>query len=104
MDLNGSYPYSRMLQEVLDKKSESWGVVWYWNLLKKKGLTLFPPASLVENIGWDGSGTHGDRNGFGSSPSGHCRAPEFPAWPKKIVSDHQLMSKLKSLFRRKLLG
>lgn len=104
MDLQGAYPYSQLLAKVLAKESDSWGIIWYWNLLKQNGLTLFPPQSYVRNLGWDGSGTHGDRSGFGSPSGGHCRAPEFPAWPKKIVSDHQLMSKLKSLFRRKLLG
>lgn len=57
-DLEGAYPYSRLLWDVLEGKSDSWGVIWYWNVFRNRGLGLFPAWSLVENIGWDGTGEH----------------------------------------------
>jgi len=57
-DLEGAYPYNRLLRDVLEGKSDSWGVIWYWNVFRNRGLGLFPATSLVENIGWDGTGEH----------------------------------------------
>lgn len=101
MDLQGAYPYSQLLAKVLMKKSDSWGVIWYWNLLRHNGVSLFPPTSYVRNMGWDGSGTHGDRQGFGSDPADHGPPAAFPEWPKKIRTNQQLMNDLKNLFRHK---
>jgi hypothetical protein len=59
-DLDGSYPYFRMLQHQLAGQVDSWAIRWYLSVYLRSGLTLFPRASLVENIGFDGSGTHCD--------------------------------------------
>ena len=37
---------------------DSWAICWYLSTFMLGGLTLFPVCSLVENIGFDGSGTH----------------------------------------------
>ena len=86
-DLGGAYPYSRLLHDVIKGKSNSWAIVWYWNVFRCGGLSLFPSTSLVENIGWDGSGTHGEKeeDSFGtcdlSIPYGNL------SWPNKIEVD-----------------
>lgn len=43
---------------IFPPKIDSWAIRWYWSVFKHKGLTLFPRESLVENIGFDGSGVH----------------------------------------------
>lgn len=58
-NLGGVYDYATMLQRQMAGKRDSWGVRWYWNVFKVGGLVLFPPQSLVRNIGQDGSGSHG---------------------------------------------
>lgn len=58
MDLDFAYPFSSLLQDVLDGRSHSWDGIWYWNFFRANGLALFPRETLVQNIGWDGSGTH----------------------------------------------
>jgi hypothetical protein len=57
-DLNGSYPYSKMLYNQMSGKIDSWAIRWYWSFFKNHGLCLYPKKSLVNNIGMDGSGTH----------------------------------------------
>lgn len=57
-DLRGSYPYYKMLCSQREKKIDSWAIRWYMSVFLKGGLTLYPRASLVSNIGFDGSGTH----------------------------------------------
>jgi len=57
-DLNDSYPYFRMLKKQLRGKIDSWAIRWYLSVFDLNGLVLYPCESLVENIGFDGSGTH----------------------------------------------
>lgn len=62
-NLDGAYNYKKMfLQQMEDKKGiSSWGIRYYWSIFKQNGLVLYPDYTLVKNIGWDGSGTHGDK-------------------------------------------
>ncbi len=57
-DVAGSYPYSDMLFRQIMGKIDSWAICWNWSVNQSSGLVLYPPFSLVENIGFDGSGTH----------------------------------------------
>ncbi len=57
-DIRGSYPYARMLSERLKGNNNSWAIWWYYQVFKQQGLTLYPSKSLVNNDGFDGSGTH----------------------------------------------
>ena len=69
-DLNGSYPYQRMLRDQIHGRVDSWAVRWYASALTQDKLTLYPGRSLVHNIGLDGSGIHCDAyDGFATSVS-----------------------------------
>lgn len=58
---NGAYNYKNMfIQQMESNKISSWGIRFYWNIFKQNALVLFPDKSLVKNIGFDGSGRHGD--------------------------------------------
>lgn len=57
-DMEGAYPYSAIIDRVMETGQKSWAVTWYWAIFRKEGLVAYPPGSLVENIGFDGSGTH----------------------------------------------
>ena len=57
-DLGGAYPYFKMLESQLKGEIDSWAIRWYLSVFLAHGLILYPPKSLVENIGMDGSGTH----------------------------------------------
>ena len=69
-DLNGAYPYFQMLEMQLRGQVDSWAIRWYLSTFMRDGLTLYPRKSLVENIGFDGSGVHGDMRP--SSGAGRC--------------------------------
>ncbi len=60
-DVNGAYPYSKMMRDQLAGKVDSWGIVWNWSVFHRSGLVLYPPVSRVRNAGMDGRGTHGSR-------------------------------------------
>ena len=37
---------------------DSWAIGWYASMFLEGGLTIFPARSLLENIGFDGTGAH----------------------------------------------
>jgi len=49
------YDYANMLE-----LKSSWAINWYYSVFIRNGLGLFPTRTLVQNIGFDGSGTHGE--------------------------------------------
>lgn len=57
-DLDGVFPYTKMLQDQLTGKNKSWAVRWHASAFLKNKLTLYPSRCLVHNIGTDNSGTH----------------------------------------------
>jgi hypothetical protein len=58
-NLGGAYDYYGMLQDQRAGRIDSWGVRWLLSVFLRDGLVLYPPLTLVQNIGVDGSGTHG---------------------------------------------
>jgi hypothetical protein len=58
-DLDGSWPFTRMLKEQISGKNDSWAIRWHATCYLQDRLTLYPGRSLVDNIGNDASGTHG---------------------------------------------
>jgi len=57
-NLDGSYPSTDMLLENIDGVRETWAIKWYASVMLAGGLCLHPHPSLVQNIGFDGSGTY----------------------------------------------
>jgi hypothetical protein len=62
-DLDGSYPYFRMLEKQVRGEVDSWAIQWYLSIFVAQGLVLYPRQTLVHNDGFDGSGTHGRGGG-----------------------------------------
>ena len=57
-DYDGSYPHMRMLKNQIKGKNDSWAIRWHASACSKGLLTLCAGQSLVQNIGFDDSGTH----------------------------------------------
>ena len=57
-DMDGTFPCTRILRDQMDGKINSWGIHWYASVFLAGKLHLYPPQSLIKNIGRDGSGTH----------------------------------------------
>lgn len=57
-NLDGAYPFYKMLKNQVDGKNDSWAIRWHASLFLENMLTLYPGKSLVSNIGHDGSGIH----------------------------------------------
>jgi len=61
-DCYGLYPYTKMLQNNIEGKNDSWAIRWHATNFLLERYSLCPPKSLVINTGNDGSGTHTRQN------------------------------------------
>lgn len=57
-DFNGKYGYTRMLKRQTEGKNNSWAIRWNASLFLNNILSLNVGKSLVQNEGFDGSGTN----------------------------------------------
>lgn len=95
-DFDGTYGYTRMLEDQIEGKVDSWAIRWYASAFLADMLTLYPRRSLVENIGHDGSGSHCD-------PSDLYRVELAPAeellWPDTVAEDPAMLREFRRYFR-----
>jgi glycosyltransferase involved in cell wall biosynthesis len=64
-DLEGSMQYTQMLKDQISGKVDSWAIRWEAGNFINNKMSLYPGFSLVQNIGFDGSGVHsGSTNYF----------------------------------------
>ncbi|KAM3094357.1 hypothetical protein ACKFKG_16390 [Phormidesmis sp. 146-35] len=61
-NFDGTFDYFNTLKMQMSGTLDSWAIRWYWSIFKQRGCTLFPPISYINNIGFDGTGTHGWRS------------------------------------------
>jgi hypothetical protein len=57
-NLDGAYPFFRMLEDQISGTNDSWAIRWHAACFLGDMLTLYPGRSLVHNTGNDGSGSH----------------------------------------------
>ena len=51
---------SNMLDANLNRGDDTWAIYWVLHVMSRDGLCLMPYKSLINNIGFDGTGVHGD--------------------------------------------
>ncbi len=70
-DFHGKGGYMKMLKDQTMGLNDSWAVKWYASTFLEQKLTLYPNTSLVENIGFDGTGYHSNlTNSYSTELSG----------------------------------
>ena len=57
-NLDGHFPYAKMLAHHMRSKRPAWDIRWYYSVFSADGLALYPPRTLVVHTGFDGSGSH----------------------------------------------
>ena len=57
-DFNGKYGFTRMLKKQIEGKNNSWAIRWNASLFLADILSLNVGKSLIQNEGFDGSGTN----------------------------------------------
>lgn len=89
----GGYPYDQMIKEQLNCKINSWAIRFYTSCALNNGLHLVPNITLVNNLGFDGSGEHCGLNNVYMDPSFHL---------DRIVETRKLRVRENKLFPKKL--
>lgn len=56
--INGAGNYVSMLEDRLNGRNDSWGILWWYAVSRNGGQVVYPRHSLVWNGGFDGSGVH----------------------------------------------
>ncbi len=60
--IEGKMNFWKQMIDFKKGKNNSWAIRWYASIFLRKGLTLNPSHSLINNIGHDGSGVHSGIN------------------------------------------
>ena len=95
-DHNGAYPFTKMLQNQVTGKIDTWDILWYASTFINQGLNLYPGGSLVKNIGLDGSGVHCGKSTFYDVPLLERRV-DVRQIPVKV--NHRAVGNLEAYFR-----
>lgn len=109
-DLEGSYPYSRLLADCIRKgDAGSWAVRWHASCFLQGKLTLYPGRSLVVNQGLDRSGTHctssrGLRSLVSHTPVNLKKTPCKENYQARQSFSESLRRQQKKNFLKKIIG
>jgi hypothetical protein len=101
-DLDGSYPFSDMLEHQLAGRVDSWGILWWYTVFSQGGLVLYPRQSLTQHLGVDGSGKHSGRaDVFRQSAFDvtQTRLPQPLMFPSQIEVDEDIFNRVKVFLR-----
>lgn len=98
-DLDGAYGYFDMLRRQRSGAIDSWGVRWLLSVFMRNGLVLYPPRTMVDNIGFDGSGTHGKAL-IPAVTAERTAQSTAPALPDRIEVDPSTLEAVKQHLRR----
>ena len=85
-DFNGKYGFTRMLRRQIEGKNNSWAIRWNANLFLKDILSLNVGRSLVQNEGFDGSGTNCGGGGLYAS---HLYLQPLPVIPISPIEENK---------------
>lgn len=88
-NLDGAFNYWDQVEANARGTLKTWAVFWYAAVFQQTGLCLHPRSSLVQNIGFDGSGMHCGNDGGDEAmtfPGATAAVREFP----DILQEHGL--------------
>lgn len=94
-DIDGAFPYMKMLDDQIAGKNDSWAIRWYGSVTLKNGFALHPGRSFVSNEGFDGSGSHCGR----SSQYDVALCEDFISCDRVTIAEHlEAVDALKKFF------
>ena len=83
-DLDGSMPYTKMLENQRQGLIDSWAICWHASMFLQNRVSIHPCESLVFNGGNDGDGTHKNRSRMFDTKLGAFK-PHL-SWPEPLES------------------
>jgi hypothetical protein len=102
-NFDGSSAYTKMLEDRIAGRNDSWGILWWYAVSRKRGLVVYPSKSLVWNGGFDGSGVHcGSDDFLRQGDAAHYTSSALPdrlSFPTHAVVAEDHFAQLKDFFR-----
>jgi len=94
--IEGTMNFWKQIIEFKRGKNNSWAIRWYASIFLKRGLTLNPSKSLINNIGHDGSGIHSGLNDIY-----HVIINPLPvtSYPEKIEENREAYVTIKNFLK-----
>lgn len=99
-DFNNTFNNSGILIAQMEGKLDSWWIRWYWTVFKNNGLYLTPKQSFCSNKGFDGSGTHCDRN---TEWDLEHSAGIVNVFPNRISEDNEVIKKYQRYLKKRII-
>ncbi len=103
-DINGAGSFSSMLEDRLAGKNDSWGILWWYAVSRRRGLVVYPAVNQVWNGGFDGSGIQSGASDFlrqkNADSLNSTRMPDQLRFPATLMVDPQHMRALEVFVRR----
>ncbi|MGZ3874323.1 MAG: sugar transferase [Mucilaginibacter sp.] len=96
--INGTMNFWKQLVNFKAGKNNSWAIRWYASIFLKGGLTLNPSASLIQNIGNDGSGVHSNKEDMYQVRIARKAVKHFP---NEIKEDEQAYQAIKQFLKNR---
>lgn len=102
-NFDGSLAYTSMLEDRIAGRNDSWGILWWYAISRKRGLVVYPAKSLVWNGGFDGSGVHCGNDDFLNQGQAelyaHSALPDNISFPAHPVFEERHLAHLKNFLR-----
>lgn len=94
--IEGTMNFWKQIREFKTGRNNSWAIRWYASVFLNNGLTLNPSASLINNIGHDGSGIHSGKNNLYDVTISNQPVTHFPA---EIAEDREAYEAIKHFLK-----
>ncbi|PIE71444.1 MAG: sugar transferase [Deltaproteobacteria bacterium] len=95
----GGEDLTRMLQLQMEGRIDSWAIRWCYTHFREHAFCVYPILSLVENIGFDGSGVHCGACGSEKYYTPLAEGKQRFRFSKKIQLNEALMDHFRAAYR-----
>ena len=92
-NIDGSYPFWNQVLKNNSNQLNTWAIFWQASVFKKNGLMLYPTKTLVENIGFDGSGENCGSTNVWKTEIMDKAVTEFPMEIKENKAVRKVLAK-----------
>lgn len=93
----GSNSFYKMLKDQISGANDSWAIRYYISMFLEDSFFLYPHKSLIENIGFDNSGTHCGHDDYYSSSA--VTQKEIKIEKLRIVLNKKIVDKIRKSFK-----
>jgi hypothetical protein len=100
----GAAPFRDMLERQIAGLNDSWAIRWHAACYLDGLYTLYPGASLVHNIGNDGSGTHGAAGKSGARFGAQVATRRIVVTPIPVEEFPAGLAAVRTFFQRNRVG